>query len=593
MKKVLVVTLELQNFQGVKKLSIPSGLTDINISGHNDTFKTTIANAVSWLFTDKDIYGDSEFEIKTLDADNKPLHNLTHQVTTGVLINEKNVLLSKTLKEKWTKQRGKAHKEFTGHTTDYHIDEVPVMKKDWDAYISEIVDEKTFRVLNTPRYFNEKLHWKERRQMLLSIAGEVTIEDVLASVKGLTYPEILEVHSSEDSLKILKGRLKTVNENLKEIPARIDELSNAQSEAEPVDKAKLDKLHIEQTALREKINAPVVDESGEEKRLMENELAEQDAEIRHIESGMATNQREAEHYSNEISSYLKNIDTLQKEWGEIKEEKMEFTPESVCPACERPLPEDQINDATVKAAENFKAKKMEKYDSLKLAVNSFNEIIKNNESSLEEATAKIKKAREQLVLLNNEQEKLSEKIIEAEKERKRPTVDPTAQWQNRLNIIGSEIEEIQVADREYQNQADMRSRIKELEKSETVLATEYENIECQIDAVNQYVLAEVAILNQKIAAKFKIATFKMFNIQINGGVEPACVTMVDGVPYSSLNTAKRVNVGVDIINTLSEYYAISVPMVVDNLESVHELLPGENQRIKITAVEGKKLTIER
>lgn len=48
----------------------------------------------------------------------------------------------------------------------------------------------------------------------------------------------------------------------------------------------------------------------------------------------------------------------------------------------------------------------------------------------------------------------------------------------------------------------------------------------------------------------------MFAEQINGGLQEVCETTYKGVPFSSLNNAARINVGIDIINTLSTHYGI-------------------------------------
>jgi hypothetical protein len=56
------------------------------------------------------------------------------------------------LSEKWVKKRGQAKAEFTGHETTYCIDGVPKSKKEYDAFIAGIIDEKTLKIL-TNSYF--------------------------------------------------------------------------------------------------------------------------------------------------------------------------------------------------------------------------------------------------------------------------------------------------------------------------------------------------------------------------------------------------------------------------------------------------------
>jgi hypothetical protein len=64
----------------------------------------------------------------------------------------------------------------------------------------------------------------------------------------------------------------------------------------------------------------------------------------------------------------------------------------------------------------------------------------------------------------------------------------------------------------------------------------------------------------------------MFNILINGGIEECCEASINGVPYSDLNGAGKIQAGCDIIRTLSKKYGIIAPVFIDNRESV-TLLP--------------------
>jgi len=60
------------------------------------------------------------------------------------------------------------------------------------------------------------------------------------------------------------------------------------------------------------------------------------------------------------------------------------------------------------------------------------------------------------------------------------------------------------------------------------------------------------------------------------------------VPFSSLNTAHQVLTGVEIINVLSDYYNLCLPVIIDNNESVLIDLPiKENQFISLSAQDNK------
>ena len=55
----------------------------------------------------------------------------------------------------------------------------------------------------------------------------------------------------------------------------------------------------------------------------------------------------------------------------------------------------------------------------------------------------------------------------------------------------------------------------------------------------------------------------------------------------------KINAGIDIINTLSEYYGIKCPLWIDMSESITEILPMDCQIIKLRVDERyKELMVE-
>ena len=83
----------------------------------------------------------------------------------------------------------------------------------------------------------------------------------------------------------------------------------------------------------------------------------------------------------------------------------------------------------------------------------------------------------------------------------------------------------------------------------------------------------------------------MFEQLINGGEQECCIIKYDGVPYSSVNTAGKMNMGIDIINTLIEHYQISAPVFIDNAEAINEIAECNAQLIQLKVSDAKKLTV--
>jgi DNA repair exonuclease SbcCD ATPase subunit len=130
-----------------------------------------------------------------------------------------------------------------------------------------------------------------------------------------------------------------------------------------------------------------------------------------------------------------------------------------------------------------------------------------------------------------------------------------------------------------------KKRIEELkaeEKRVAALITEFEGHKYLLD---QFVITKVNLMDSNINSRFKYVRFKMFNLQVNGGIDECCEAMVDGVPIADVNHGKKINAGLDIINTLCAYYGVTAPIFVDFSESVSEFIETSSQIIRLVKPE--------
>lgn len=82
MKEIKLKSLSLLNFKGIRMLTLNFSGAETWIVGDNGVGKTTVCDAFSWLLFGKDSKGksDSNFNIKTLDENGKPILKLEHHV---------------------------------------------------------------------------------------------------------------------------------------------------------------------------------------------------------------------------------------------------------------------------------------------------------------------------------------------------------------------------------------------------------------------------------------------------------------------------------------------------------------------------------
>lgn len=224
-KKVKLLSMHIQNFKGCKDRTIEFG-EKTRISGANATGKTTIFDACTWLLFGKDSLGSSDFDIRPLDADGKMVDNIEISVAAKISVDGDEYDLKKVQKQKWVKKRGTNTREFQGNVNEFEINGYPKSQKEFKEFISEIVDEDVFNLITNPNAFNA-LAWKKQREILMKFVGSFSDVDI-AEGFGEKYTKLipeLKIASTDDILKKYAKAKNTLNKDMVEIPARIDEIS--------------------------------------------------------------------------------------------------------------------------------------------------------------------------------------------------------------------------------------------------------------------------------------------------------------------------------------------------------------------------------
>lgn len=645
-----LLKLSLNNFKGIRSFTLEPQGEDVNIYGDNAVGKTTIFDAFTWLLFGKDSLNRADFEIKTLGPDGEPLHGLEHSVEGVFDIAGKELTLKKVYAEKWTKKRGNATKQFTGHTVDHFIDGVPVKKGEYEARIADIIDEDTFKLLTNPKYFNEHLHWQKRRELLLEVCGDVSDHEVIQSNKDLSeLPGILNDRTLEDHRKVIQARRTEINKELEKIPVRIDEVERGLPDTAGLSKPQLE---TEAAGLKEAIRSKEqqisrIEEGGEvaekTKRLreVEAELFEiqnsyqagqgkkiqeaqkrlYDAKSKRSETALVieNTQKILDYNTRTIGDLVEKAETKRQQWYETNAEQFAYEQSDTCPTCGQKLPAERLQEAREKALADFnlrKAKRLEEITSegkkLKARKEELEKENQEKQSKLEgaqkslkaidreveAATSELEQVNQSLNEYMNDpayQEKLQEKeaVEAAIRELKEGRTQEVVNIRSEIDALLEQLRDAEgkIADLDRSEQG--LKRIEELKAQERELAAEYERLEQELYLTEQFIRSKVQLLEEKINSKFQMARFKLFDVQVNGALSECCETTFNGVPYSNLNNGARLNIGLDIINTLSEHYGFAPPVWLDNAESVTDILPTRGQQIRlIVSGMDKKLRIE-
>ena len=640
MNEIKILKLSLRNFKGIKDFTLSPEGKNVNIYGDNALGKTTIVDAFTWLLFDKDSQNSSNFNVKTLDENGNVIHGLEHEVKAKLEIDEKVIELQKIYKEKWTKKRGEAERTLTGHTTDYFINNVPKKKSEYENYLSNIIDEETFKILTNPLHFNTNLHWKDRRNLALNICGEVDQEEIFKKDKGLIQLRPLLKDKSIDDLKAeMTSRRRKLNEELKSIPYRIDELSREDVE---VDVEELTKKKKElESKLDEIKNSKGIDYNFRLRgingsvELLENELKKLEQDLtkgirEQFNNSMEQKSKvskdyyqakaELEENTFKINKLEKTISKLTKEVKELRNRFKEVASSkfdegsTICPTCNQKLPEqdiqslikvfedskkeelDVINEAG-KAAKQDLLKATDELEGLKSVQGPKMEVVEKLETELAVIDLDIKNFEERIAKadvteleeykeIQNTLEKLYEEKEEVEKlAEQQYNSKQTLELESQIVEINKELARVDLAKENEKRIEQLKDRERELAQ----MVAKTEKIEFLCD---QYIITKAELLEDKLNSKFKTVKFKLFDIQVNGGINETFVTTVNGVPFEDLNNAMKINAGLDIINTLTDYYNFKAPIFIDNRESVNEIVDVESQVINLIVSKHKSLRVE-
>ena len=160
--------------------------------------------------------------------------------------------------------------------------------------------------------------------------------------------------------------------------------------------------------------------------------------------------------------------------------------------------------------------------------------------------------------------------------------------------LQSQLDEVNKVIAQAANNVAIDDRIETLRDEQKEIGQKVADQEQIIYLLEEFIRFKLNKVSESINSHFKTVNFKLFEMQLNGGMKDCCECTVNGVPYSTLNSGHRIVAGLDIIRSLSELYGVSVPIFVDNAESLNEFnVPDmDAQLILLSVSEDKQLKVE-
>lgn len=398
MKTIKLLQITLQNFKGTRQQTIKFEDTT-NIFGANRSGKTTIFDAFTWLLFGKDSTDRSDFEIKTLDKFNNAIPKLEHKVSAIVEVDGVKIEIERVYREKWVTRRGASEPVFDGHETTYFWNQAPLRKKEYDERIAEICDEFIFKLITSPTAFSS-LKWQDRRDTLMSIAGDISFEEL---AQGNSQYEILveklnKHRGAEEYKSMLQASVRKAKQEIKLIPARIDEVYRTKVEDQDYDKIRkeiedltkkiseteekmqdstkaFESVLTEINTKREQIHH-LEQKASDIKRELSREAKEatkvDDRKLQDLKGLRDTQLRARNHKVDELNLFTKQIDSLsesilkreeaiskkREEWREENAKQITFDEHiEACPTCKRAFEAEDVEERKEEMIANFNAEK--------------------------------------------------------------------------------------------------------------------------------------------------------------------------------------------------------------------------------------------
>lgn len=644
--KITIKQIILQNFKGCKSDTYAFDGKNVTVCGANGSGKTTIFDAFTWLLFGKDSLDNAKFEIRPLDVDGKQIDNVEICVSATLEIDGREVELKKTQKQNWVKKRGSEHPVLQGNVNDYEIDGYPRSEKDYKEYINGIVSDDLFKMLTNPTYF-PNMPWKEQRATIMKFASDVSdIELAEELYQGNAFAEELvsEIEKAPSTDDIKSKYQKSLSELKKkqiELPVRIDEQSKNKVDIDVAELELLKNTLNEQIAdVKSKIADTDKQFEGYQKLsdgIMELKFAESDLvrkaneenikARREIEDKISSKKFLVSKTQGTISETESDIDRTKRKieisTNRLNELRKLYTETSnrvfdenrlICSYCGQELPEEQKEQLRTK----FEQAKKDELAEITNEGNMRKSDVEIEKETLRTLDIELLEHKKSLVMLNNAIADLEKQLSElptsidisgaeeykaiqsqiAEKEKAMLQMNNADDIRQQLKVesedLQSQLTEVEKRIAMSQRNIEIDERIEELQEEQRITAQKIADVEKMLYLLDEFIKYKLDKISDSINAMFDVISFKLFDVQLNGGVKEVCEVTCGGVPFASLNNGHRIIAGLQIIKALQKLYGAYLPIFIDNAESVNDFnLPDMDcQIISLKVTEDRELKVE-
>ena len=581
------------------------------IMAENGVGKSTIATAYLWCLFNCD-YELKDNPVVRREVDGVSVDDMDTSVELALDVDGKEVTMKKVQKRTYSKD-GSSYKD----DNKYFVNDVPKTLKDFNAYLD--IDMSVFKMCsNINAFLNQKP--AEMREYLFSLVENVTDLDIalqkaeLAELVPLlnkyTVEELSAMNKATKAkitkdLPIIDGQIKEKERDIQikqgintsdlelqknSIKEQIADCVAKQTDNDKLlaeyDKASADILDLKfkQGDLSRKAN----EENIKVRRDIEDKIADKKFLVKQTEKTIADTESCIASSEKTIESIKAYLQTERDKWKEENERKFDDS-SLICPYCGNEYKEDKKEQLKADFAKH-------KADNLKTITdngNMYKERLDKEKTTLESLKAGLPKHKESLEMLNTaiadlekqlselpqeidvtatEEYKALEKQI-AEKEQAMHKANDVsavkAELKAQENDLRQQLAEVEQKIAESNTEKD-EQRLEELRAEQRTQEQNKANAEKILDLLDELDKAKNETLSDSINSHFSLVKWKLFELNKSGGYKSVCIPTVNGksILTTMSNKGNRILGRVDICNSIQKISGMSVPIVLDDSESL-------------------------
>lgn len=590
------------------------------ISGVNETGKSTIKRAIQYIFGCRDENGKEISGIRPHDKDGNDIDgDITAEVTVEIDGTDK--VLKKVCRQNFNKKG-----EFTGNVTDYYVNDIPKKAADFEAFLEESVcgKDKFSLCINAMTLLLKG--GTDQRAILADMFGQHSNDDICDM-----YPEFSPLKSvlHDGTVDELKKRCNTqlygtrgrngskgLQDQLDDIPTRIDEVSKRREDID------LAELELQKNALLEKLNDNIEQQNDNQKSMKEydklsdgiielkgqlstlQQKANEKLDADRREKRTTLNQIQNEHQKEllkadtireEITALEKRIEQYEQKRQELKKswdlnKSLKFDENSlICSYCGQEYPEEKKEQLRTEF-DTHKAHELElitkEGSSCADHIKADQEELVHKREELKKTEDEVERLEKEIAIADNALNSIPASVDISNTEEYKAVQSQIAEKEAamhkftdmnllRIQLKGDEEQirnDIFVVDKSLASVSINESvdkRIAELEQERKDIAQKITDVQAQLDLLKKFSRKKNELFESDVNEYLEFCHVKMFRPLVNGDTEECCDFIYNGEPYSrNMNHGAKILTEIDICRAFQKKCGAELPIMTDDTESL-------------------------